>query len=109
MAPPIRIEWLESVEAIDLMQALAVRGIVGRLEEAGSQLAVVVHDPHEELERLLPEVVGALEGWLADRGREAVEVRVGDRARTVAPGGQLAEALRARALQRGAKTVPEAR
>jgi hypothetical protein len=107
LAPPIRIEWLEAGEAIDLMKALAVRGLVGILEREGSRHAVFVHDPHEETERLLAEVVEALESWLADRGRDAVEVRVGERVQTVAPRGDVRDALKPRLARRGARSAPD--
>ena len=69
MAPPVRIEWLDGAEAIDLVQALAVRGLVGKPLAERKRQAVVVHDPHEEADRLV-DVVAALESWLADRGRD---------------------------------------
>jgi hypothetical protein len=100
MAPPIRVEGLASREAVDLVQALAVRGIVGKPLYAGEGYAVVVHDPHEDEQRLLAEVLHALEGWLADRRREPLEVRVGARTQTVRGGSDLASALRDEARAR---------
>jgi hypothetical protein len=97
MAPPIRIEWLEGGEAIDLVQALAVRGLVGKPVREKARHVVTIHDPHEETERLLSDVVAALETWLADRGRDEIEVRVGSRTRTVSARQEdLPDALKAR-------------
>jgi hypothetical protein len=110
VAAPIRVEWLEGREARDLVQALAVRGIVGKQVASAEGVAVLVHDPHETDERLLAELVQALEGWLADRGRDPVRVRVGDRTRTVGTRRDLAVALHERAqARRSADTAGEER
>jgi hypothetical protein len=81
--PPIRIEWLEGGEAIDLVQALAVRGLIGKRVRRRAHHAVVIYHPHEGTERLLPDVIDALEDWLADRGRATIDVRVGDDRRSI--------------------------
>ncbi len=96
MAPPVRIEWLDGAEAIDLVQALSVRGLVGKPLRKGKRHAVVVHDPHEEADRLIAELVAALETWLADRGRESLQVTLEDRSRTVSAPPDLPDALRGR-------------
>ena len=83
MDPPIRIQWLEGGEAVDLVQALAVRGLIGKPMRRRTRHAVVIHHPHEDTERVLPDVIEALEAWLADRGRESVEVRVGADSRSI--------------------------
>ena len=93
MAPPIRVEWLESREARDLVQALAVRGIVGTQVATKDRIGVVIHDPHEAEERLVAELVAALEGWLDDRRREPLRLRIGNRVRTVGSSRDLASAL----------------
>jgi len=95
MDPPIRIEGLEAGDAADLVQAFAVRGLIGTAERKGAVQAVVIPHPHEETKRLLPDVVEALEGWLADRRKEAVELRVGAERLTVRA-RRLPDALRAR-------------
>jgi hypothetical protein len=81
--PPIRIQWLEGDEAVDLVQALAVRGLIGKPMQRRARHAVVIYHPHEDTDRLLPDVIEALEAWLADRGLESVEVRVGAESRSV--------------------------
>lgn len=93
MAPPIRIEWLDGGDAIDLVQALAVRGLVGKPVLEDGRHAIVVHDPHEELDRLVADLVEALGAWLADRGRASLDVRVEGKRRRVAPGAALTDAL----------------
>jgi hypothetical protein len=96
VAPPVRIEWLDGAEAIDLVQALAVRGLVGKPLRKGTRHAVVVHDPHEDTDRLVAELVAALETWLADRGGESLRLTLGDRSRTVSPSPDLPGALQGR-------------
>jgi hypothetical protein len=96
VAPPVRIEWLDGAEAIDLVQALAVRGLVGKPLRKGKRHAVVVHDPHEEADRLVAELVAALESWLADRGRESIQVTLDDSSRTISAPPDLPNALRGR-------------
>ncbi len=95
MEPPIRIESLEGGDAADLVQALAVRGLIGSSEREGKLSAVVIPHPHEDTERLLPDVVEALEGWLADRGKESAELSVGGNRLTVRARG-LPDTLKAR-------------
>jgi hypothetical protein len=110
VAPPVRIQWLEGGEAVDLVQALAVRGLVGKPLRRGNRHAVVVHDPHEEADRLVAELVAALESWLSDRGRESLEVTLGDRSRTVSARPDLPNALRGRlAPGRGTSSKPVSR
>jgi hypothetical protein len=96
VAPPVRIEWLDGSEAIDLVHALAVRGLVGKPVRQGSRHAVVVHDPHEEADRLVADLVVALESWLVDRGRESVHLTLGDVSRTVSAAPDLPDTLRGR-------------
>jgi hypothetical protein len=96
VAPPVRIEWLDGTEAIDLVHSLAARGLVGKPVRTGSRHAVVVHDPHEEADRLVADLVVALESWLHDRGRESVHLTVGDRSRTVSAVSDLSDMLRGR-------------
>jgi hypothetical protein len=104
--PPIRIEWLEGGEAVDLVEALAVRGLIGKRVRRRTRHAVVIHHPHEGTERLLPDVIDALEDWLADRGRETIEVRVGADRRAI-QARELPSTLRARVSDSG--TNAEAR
>ena len=66
----IRIESLEGGDCC----SLALRGLIGSSEREGKLSAVVIPHPHEDTERLLPDVVEALEGWLADRGKESAEL-----------------------------------
>jgi hypothetical protein len=107
MAPPVRIEWLDGADAIDLVQALAVRGLVGKPLRRGNRHAVVVHDPHEDADRLVAELVAALESWLADRGGESLRLTLGDRSRTVSAPADLPGTLHGRiAPGRNASSKP---
>jgi hypothetical protein len=84
MAPPIRIGPLDEHDAHDLSHALSVRGLVGSVVGSDGRYAVVVHDSHEEAERLFGEVTVAVEAWVGDRGEGQLEVRMRDRVAAVA-------------------------
>ena len=97
MATPIRAGALDVAEAKDLVEALAVRGLIATAEGDDADWWVELNEPYEETERLLAEVTTALETWLADRGRETIEVHVGKRQLEVnAPQAKLDETLRSR-------------
>jgi antitoxin (DNA-binding transcriptional repressor) of toxin-antitoxin stability system len=96
VAAPIRIGTLDAAEADDLVGALAVRGLVGRPVAADGERFVELHEAHEETDRLVAEVTAAVEAWLADRGRPAVELTVAGRAFPVQAAASLDEALRTR-------------
>jgi hypothetical protein len=83
-------------EARDLVEALAVRGLIATIEERAGDIIVELNEPHEETERLLGDLTVALETWLADRGRSAIDVHVGDRALVVEARADLDAALRSR-------------
>ena len=82
MAETIHIELATTAEGVDLVEALARRGLTGELVRAGSPSEVAVRYASEETDRLLLEVLAALEAWLADRGVSSLRVRVGKRAFT---------------------------
>ena len=96
MAPPIRIGTLAADEARDLVEALAVRGLIGRATEAADGWWVELHDPHEETERLVAEVTEAVQAWLVDRNRPSATISVAERWTTVEPGERIEETLRGR-------------
>jgi hypothetical protein len=96
VAAPIRIGTLDAVEAADLVDALAVRGLIGRSVEAGGHRWVELHETHEETERLVAEVSAAVADWLADRRRDEAEIRVGGRSIAVRSATDLDETLRDR-------------
>ena len=96
MAPPIRIGALALEEARDLVEALAVRGLIGRADEADDGWWVELHDSREETERLVAEVTDAVRAWLLDRGRPSARISVAERWTTVEPGERLDDALRGR-------------
>lgn len=97
MAAPIEIGALEETEAIDLVNALAARGLVGTPAERGSVTWVAVCDAHEDTERLLGDVAAAVASWLAERDRPPLELRVGSRVETVAGRRDIRDVLDARA------------
>ncbi len=96
MAPPIRVGPVDISEARDMVEALAVRGLIATVEETAGEILVELNEPHEETERLLGDLTVALETWLADRGRSAVDVHLGDRAIVVRAAADLDSTLRSR-------------
>ena len=96
VAAPIRVGMLDSAEAADLVDALAVRGLIGKPVAADGEQWVELHEVHEDTERLVAEVTAAVEAWLADRRREHVEIRVAERSYPVHAASTLTEALRPR-------------
>ena len=92
MAAPIRVEGLGRGEAADLVQALAVRGLTGRMRSAAGDVELI--EPYEETERLTVDLVEALQAWAHDRGRDELTIRVGDGERAVVGPEGLDAALR---------------
>ena len=102
MAPPIRIGTLTADEARDLVEALAVRGLIATAEKDDGGYVVELNQPHEETERLLGDLTVALETWLADRGRAAVDVHIENRTVGIEAASRLDETLRSRLRRAGA-------
>lgn len=103
MAAPIRVEGLDRADAADLVQALAVRGLTGRVADVDA--AVELHESHEETERLLADVAEAVQAWARDRGRDALEVKVGDSASVLVGPSDLESVLRERVRRAAAHSV----
>lgn len=95
MAEKIRIEMASEREGADLVDALAVRGLVGELVSSERAWEVELGSAHEPTERLLAETEAALESWLADRRLESIRVRVGGRSSVVTPPAPLGAAAAA--------------
>jgi hypothetical protein len=96
VAALVRIGELAAREAHDLVEALAVRGLIGRVVEEGGSARVEVTDAREDPDRLAAEVAEATGRWLADRGGASLELEVGGRRTTVTPSADLGDALRGR-------------
>jgi hypothetical protein len=96
VAAPIRVGKLDSAEAADLVDAFAVRGLIAKPVGDGPRLWIEIHEAHEDTERLVAEVTSAVEAWLADRGRDEVELRVSGRSYPVRAPSTLTEALHPR-------------
>lgn len=79
MAEAIRIEIENPADAADLARAFAVRGLVGEVVPVNGRCEVEIVSRREQTERLLIEVLAALEAWCADRDRISACVRVGER------------------------------
>jgi hypothetical protein len=99
VAAPVRVERLDQADAVDLAQALAVRGLVGRLTEVAGGVALEIRDDREDPSRLIAEVLGAVRAWLADRQHAPLVVFAGDVRRMVGPESELPAALAARVWQ----------
>jgi hypothetical protein len=74
VATPIRVGVLDAEEARDLIGALAVRGLVGRPLENGDDVWVELHGGREDADRLLSEAIETVSAWVADRGKESIDV-----------------------------------
>ena len=96
VATPVRVERLESSDAEDLAQALAVRGLVGHVISSRGGATLEIRDEREDTERLIAEVIGALQAWLVDRHHDPLEISAGSERRVVGPEGELPAALAAR-------------
>jgi hypothetical protein len=80
MSEAIRIEPGGLEEGVDLVQALAVRGLTGTLLHAADHWEVELGYEHEQTQRLLRDVLAVLVGWLEKHELSALTLRVGERA-----------------------------
>jgi hypothetical protein len=96
VATPVRVGTLDAAEAGDLVEALAVRGLIGTPVDGEGGRWVELRSSREKTERLLADVADAVEAWLADRGRAALEIRAGRHAYSVRAGQRLDDVLRSR-------------
>jgi hypothetical protein len=78
MAERVRVDLESEPEAEDLSRALAVRGLAGRPATSGGRPAVEVTCRHEETDRLLADLLPALEAWRVDRARPQLRVTAGE-------------------------------
>jgi len=83
VADTIRLETASAGEAIDLIETLARRGLNAALVRECGCSHVEVSSPGEPTQRLLGDVLVALETWLADATPRAVRLRVGERTYTL--------------------------
>jgi len=76
---PLSVGAGSAAEGRDLVQALEARGFSAALVRKRSRWEVEIGLDAHEGDRLLLDVVRALEVWLVGRGRRSVRVRVGER------------------------------
>jgi hypothetical protein len=76
MAEPVRVDVESEPDAEDLSRALAVRGLAGRPAASGRP-AVEISCRHEDTDRLLADLLPALEAWRVDRARAHLRVTAG--------------------------------
>jgi hypothetical protein len=74
MAEPVRVDVESEPDAEDLSRALAVRGLAGRPAASGGRPAVEISCRHEDTDRLLADLLPALEAWRVDRARGQLRV-----------------------------------
>ena len=66
MPATVRIETRNRLEALELIETLARRGLTGRRVDPEG-LVVEIRYEREQADRLLADAVAALEGWLGGR------------------------------------------
>jgi hypothetical protein len=92
VAIPIAIEIDSETAGYDLTRALAVRGLPAELHgDEGCELTITLH--HEATERLLADLLPAIEEWRRDRGLPAVRLRLGSRLYSIAAECDVARVL----------------
>lgn len=97
MDETILVELKRGADGLDLAETLGRRGVTGRVVRHGELWALEIRAGREPLERLLIDVLSALETWLAYSDTPAVDIRVGRRLytfRSGAEGRRLTEAHR---------------
>lgn len=82
MDETVLVELAHGADGLDLAQTFARRGVTGRVIRQGELWALEIRAGREPLERLLIDVLSALETWLAYRDIPAVDIRVGRRVYT---------------------------
>jgi hypothetical protein len=95
VATQVSVGVFDAAVARDLVEALAVRGLIGTAVERDGSWSVDLDEPHEQPERLLAEVAGAVGAWLTDRGKPSARIRAAGRTITLRAGERLDDALRA--------------
>ncbi len=97
VAEAIRIELESRADAADLVRAFAVRGLTGGVEVVNGHCEVEIANRREQTERLLIDVLAALEAWLADHDDPPTRVRVGERSYVFGAPASLVDMAHARA------------
>ncbi len=77
MEETIRIETADRAEALDLIDVLGRRGLCARIAVVRGRSVVELAPGREKPGPLLGDLRVALEGWLFDRKRPSILVRVG--------------------------------
>jgi hypothetical protein len=97
MAEAIRIELDSPADAADLVRALGVRGLTAGIARVNGHCEFEIAYRREKTERLLVDVLAALEAWLADRTYPSTRVRIGQRSYTFGVGSDRERSLPERA------------
>jgi hypothetical protein len=79
MAARVEIDLATEAEAQDLLWALGSRGLSGRVTSLDGRLGLVLEYAHESTQRLLTDLLPALEVWRHDRARGPLTLRAGGR------------------------------
>ena len=83
MAHRVVVDVETEAQALDLSQALAVRGFASHPGESNGQHEVQVWCKHEKTDLLLGDLLPTLEAWRLDRRHGPLPVRVGADVRLV--------------------------
>jgi hypothetical protein len=83
VAEEIRVAVEDASDGADLVRALVARGLPAALRREGGRIEVVLASSCERTSALVLELLRVLDGWLDDRGRDEVTVRVGTRSHPV--------------------------
>jgi hypothetical protein len=83
MAEPVLVDVGSEEEALDLSRALVVRGLAARRTTIDGRPEVELHCRREETQRLLADLLPALEAWRRDRAHGPLRVIVGGRVHVV--------------------------
>lgn len=81
----VLVEMPRLVDADALMEALAARGLRAELVYVDGSWGIEITSAPEESERVMTELSGLLDAWLAEHELPFIPMRVGERAFTVRP------------------------
>jgi hypothetical protein len=83
MAEHVLVGVGSQADAVDLSRALAVRGLTARWTTVDGRPEVELRYRREETQRLLADLLPALEAWRRDRAHGPLRVIVGERVHVV--------------------------
>ena len=85
MPDEIQVDVSSEDEGTDLVEVLMRHGINAQVSHAGKRWAVNVQSPYEETERIMQDVIAAVERWLPGGRRRKVALHAGGRTYRLGP------------------------